>query len=269
VKKPTFNFPVPVAGPRLGESIDITMIERIFDHVPEIAFFIKDLYGRYAAVNQSLVERCGFKDKKQLLGREVRQIFPKELAEVYSQQDQQVLRTGQPVVDHLEMHWYSERKSGWCLTTKLPIFDQTGAVIGVAGISRDLGTPGQGESIPPGLAKAMEYLETHSEEPLSPTSLAEIAGLHPARFARLIKRVFRLTPTQLVLQVRLSAAAKLLADTRRSVAEVACACGFYDHSALTRAFRSATKMTPTQFRSILRDKDGAGQALSRSWKQQG
>ena len=266
LKTSTFSLPVSVADPRLGGSIEMVMIERIFDHVPEIAFFIKDLHGRYAAVNQSLVERCGFKDKKELLGREVRQIFPKELAEVYSHQDQQVLRTGQPIVNHLELHWYLQRKRGWCLTTKLPIFDQTGAVIGVAGISRDLGTPGQGDSVPPGLAKAMEYLESHYEEPMSPGILGGIAGLHPARFARLIKRIFRLTPTQLILQVRLSAAAKLLTDTKDSVAEVAYACGFYDHSALTRAFRSVTKMTPTQFRSVLRETAAANQDLSGSRK---
>jgi AraC-like DNA-binding protein len=34
------------------------------------------------------------------------------------------------------------------------------------------------------------------------------------------------------------------------VADIAYACGFYDHSALTRAFRSATNLTPTQFRSL-------------------
>ncbi len=244
----------------------MVMVERIFDHVPEIAFFIKDLHGRYAAVNQSLVERCGVNDKKQLLGRDVLQVFPKELAELYARQDQRVLRTGQPIVDHLELHWYAQRKPGWCLTTKLPIFDQTGAVIGVAGISRDLGAPGHTEFVPPGLAKAMEYLESHYEEPLSPGRLADIAGLHPARFARLVKRIFRLTPNQLILQTRLSAAAKLLIESKDSIADVACACGFYDHSAFTRAFRSATKLTPTQFRSALQQTPEAGKGSSRNRK---
>ena len=105
----------------------------------------------------------------------------------------------------------------------------------------------------------MEYLESHYEQPLAPGSLADIAGLHPARFARLVKRIYRLTPNQLILQTRLSAAAKLLTDTKDSVADVACACGFYDHSAFTRAFRSATKMTPTQFRSMLRETAVASQ----------
>ncbi|MCX6923625.1 MAG: helix-turn-helix transcriptional regulator, partial [Verrucomicrobia bacterium] len=75
-------------------------------------------------------------------------------------------------------------------------------------------------------------------------------------------RIFRLTPTQLILQVRLSAAAKLLTDTKDSVAQVAYACGFYDHSALTRAFRSVTKMTPTHFRSMLRETTAASEDSS-------
>jgi AraC-like DNA-binding protein len=43
-----------------------------------------------------------------------------------------------------------------------------------------------------------------------------------------------------------------LEDSQKSVAEIAHACGFYDHSAFTRAFRAATGMTPTQFRQSRR-----------------
>ena len=242
---------------RPGGSLEMAMVEHIFDHVPEIAFFIKDLHGRYLAVNQSLVERCGLKEKNQLLGRNVFQIFPRELAKVYSEQDQKVLRTGQPIVEHLDMHWYAQRKSGWCLTTKLPVFGQTRTVIGVVGISRDLQAPGRSESVPPSLVKAMDYLESHYDDTLTPRILAQRAGLRQPRFARLIKRIFRLTPKQLILQTRLSAAAQRLTDTDKSIANIALACGFYDHSALTRTFRSATKLTPTQFRALRQQTFGA------------
>ncbi len=47
-------------------------------------------------------------------------------------------------------------------------------------------------------------------------------------------------------------AARLLAETDHPIAEIAHSCGFYDHSALTRAFRSATCLTPTQFRAAKR-----------------
>jgi AraC-like DNA-binding protein len=74
--------------------------------------------------------------------------------------------------------------------------------------------------------------------------------LPAVRVARLIKRIFRLTPHQLIIQTRLAAASHLLRETDRSMAEIACDCGFYDHSAFTRAFHSATNLTPSQYRAI-------------------
>ena len=233
-------------------SPELAIIEELFDHVPETAFFIKDARGRYLAVNQSLVERCGLEEKRQLLGRHVREIFPRELADLYAAQDQTVIRTGRPVIDHLELHWYARRRPGWCLTTKLPMRNSQGAIVGVVGISRDLRAPGDREIIPASLASTLEYLENHCDDAISPGSLARLAGLPPVRFARLIKRIFRVTPNQLIIQTRLAAAARLLTETDRSVADIAYACGFYDHSAMTRAFHSATNQTPTQFRNATR-----------------
>jgi PAS domain S-box-containing protein len=226
----------------------MALIEQLFDHLPETAFFVKDSEGRYLAVNQSLVDRCGLQNKRQLLGRHVRDVFPKALAELYAAQDEAVLRTGRPIIDHLELHWYERRRPGWCLTTKLPMRDSLGRTIGLAGISRDLRVPGDDRSIPPRLASTLEYFEAHCEEQHSPGSLARRAGLPQVRFARLIKRIYHITPNQLITQTRLAAAARLLLETRRSVSEIAQASGFYDHSALTRAFRSATNLTPSEFR---------------------
>lgn len=225
------------------------LIEQLFDHVPETVFFLKDAAGRYLAVNQSLVERCGLKEKRQLIGRRVQDIFPGELAKRYAAQDAAVLRTGRPIIDRLELHWYERRRSGWCLTTKLSMRDAKGNVIGVVGISRDLRAPGERESIPASLAGTLEFLEAHFGDSVSPASLARHAQLSPVRFARLIKRIFRLAPSQLITQTRLAAASQLLVETEQAIAEIAHQCGFYDHSAFTRAFRSATGMTPRQFRA--------------------
>jgi len=229
---------------------DLAVVEPLFDHLPETAFYLKDCQGRYLAVNQSLVERCGLRHKSQLVGRHVREVFPKELAEIYAAQDQTVLRTGRPLIDHLELHWYASRRPGWCLTTKLPVRDQQGRVLGVIGISRDLRAPGESNTIPASIASALEYLEGHFDEPLSPSALAKRAALPSFRFARLVKRIFRLSPKKLILQTRLNAAARLLTETDSAVAQIAYSCGFYDQSALSRAFRSATNLTPTQFRAM-------------------
>jgi PAS domain S-box-containing protein len=250
VKSGLIALSIPLAKTPPNLAPELAILEQLFDHVPEIAFFLKDAQGRYMVVNQSLVERCGLQEKRELLGRHVREVFPKELAELYASQDQSVVRTGRPIVEHLELHWYARRRPGWCLTTKLPMRDHNGRIVGVVGISRDLRAPGDSSTIPASLASTLEYLEGHCDDPISPGSLAARAGLSPVRFARLIKRIFRLTPNQLIMQTRIAKAASLLMETDRSVSAIAYDCGFYDHSALTRAFRSATNLTPTQFRSV-------------------
>ena len=239
----------PASAPTPPLPPELAAMAELFEHVPEAAFFVKDRTGRYVAVNQSLVERVGLRHKHELLGRHVREVFPAEFAERYAAQDAAVLRSGRPIRDRLELHWYPHRRKGWCLTTKLPLRDGGGAVAGLVGISRDLRAPGDSEINPAQLGGTLEFLEANFGEPLSPSMLAERAGLSPVRFARLIKRIFGLTPSQLITQTRLAAASQLLEETDKAVAEVALACGFYDHSAFTRAFRSATGRTPTELRA--------------------
>lgn len=227
-------------------AIQPAMLEQLFDHLPETAFFFKDTEGRYVAVNQSLVERCGLRAKRDLIGRHVRDIFPEPLAERYADQDRSVLRTGRPIVDCLELHWYARRRPDWCLTTKLPLRDREGKIIGLIGISRDIRAPGDRAKIPPALLATLEQLDRNLDH--SPASLARAATLTPVRFARLIRRIFRLTPSQLITQARLGAASEKLRSGNTSIVEIAHACGFADHSAFTRAFRATTGVTPSQFR---------------------
>lgn len=227
-------------------NITAVMLEQLFDHLPETAFFLKDTAGRYLAVNQSLVERCGLRFKRELIGRHVRDIFPEPLAERYSSQDELVLRTGRPITDRLELHWYALRRPDWCLTTKLAIRDSDGRITGLIGISRDIRAPGDRSKIPNSLLPTLEQLEANLDH--TPASLARIAGLSPVRFARLIRRIFRLTPSQLITQSRLAAASEMLHADSASIIEIAHACGFSDHSAFSRTFRTATGVTPSQYR---------------------
>ena len=233
--------------------LPVSLFAEIFEHVPDAAFFVKDTAGRYTAVNRSLAERVGFQRSEDLVGKTVREVYPAELATRFARQDEAVLRTGRPIVDKLELHWYPKRKPGWCFTTKFAIRDDAGTILGLVGISRDLQVPAGAGRIPAGLAAALDHLEAHYDEDLSPTLLAERAGIPPVRFARLIKRLFRTTPSQWIAHTRLTAASRMLEESRKPVAEIAHACGFYDHSAFTRAFRAATGMTPTRFRQSRRD----------------
>jgi len=232
----------------LDSSLPASVLEIVFDQMADVAFFVKDTAGRYLHVNQSWVARCGVAHKQAILGRTVRDLFPADLAASYEKQDRDVLH-GARLINKLELHWHRQGRPGWCLTTKVPLTDAAGSITGLIGISRDLHTQGGQDAIPVGVVRALDYLEAHfSDSQVSPSLLAKKAGLPLVRFARQLRRIFQLTPGQVIARKRLEAAAHLLRDTPQPIAEVALDCGYCDHSAFTRAFREATGMTPRQFR---------------------
>jgi len=229
--------------------VEMRLLEQLFDHTPDIAFFIKDAAGRYIVVNDSLVERHGLRSKSQMLGRRPSDVCPGDFGRIPAEQDATVLRTGRPIIERLELHWYAPHQPIWCLTTKLPMRDATGLVTGIIGMSKDVRAPMPAKEIPTEIASALRRLETAFDNPLTPSTLAGIAGLPAARFARIIKRIFGITPSQLITKTRIAAASRLLRETGRTIADIALECGFTDHSAFTRAFRAVTSVTPTDFRS--------------------
>jgi AraC-like DNA-binding protein len=72
----------------------------------------------------------------------------------------------------------------------------------------------------------------------------------PVQFARAIKRIYGISPMQLITKTRITAGARLLRETSHRVADIALECGFTDHSAFTRAFRAVTGMSPTEHRRM-------------------
>ncbi len=230
-------------------SIGIELLSQLFDQAPDMAFFVKDADGRYVTVNDSLLKRHGLQDKNCAIGKRPRDICPGDFGQVPTDQDTKVLRTGKPIIDHLEMQWQLPHEPVWCITTKLPIVDAHGAVCGLVGFSRDVRLQVPNQDIPSQFAESLEYFEQHLADFATPATLAKRAGMSPQRFARLVKRLFGISPTQFMTKTRIVAACQLLLHSKRSIASIALACGFYDHSAFTRTFRSATGVSPSQYRS--------------------
>lgn len=225
--------------------------EALFDRLPDVVLFVKNTACEYVVVNRTLAARCGLRDKSALLGRTAADVFPAPLGTVYAEQDRQVIVSGAEIRDRLELHLYPGGARGWCLTYKMPVLGAGGRIVGMAGLSRDLHRPDESRAGFRGIAAAVEYLREHLAEGIRVADLAKVAGMPVERFSRLVRRVFQLTPGQLVVKTRLEAATDLLVDTSTSIAEVAHACGYTDHSAFSRQFRAATGLTPTEFREAI------------------
>lgn len=235
------------------DGVDLALpLERLFDDMPNMVFFIKDRAGRYVCVNRTMADRCGFEHKSSLIGKRPSDLYPGALAQRYERQDERVLAAGKATVDQLELHLYPQRRRGWCLTNKYPVTEaKTGKVSAIVGISRDVETSARGAATKgfPELAKALEALSSRLSDPPSVEELAEISGLSAPHFAHLSQRLFNLTPRQLAMKIRIDEALHLLATTGDSLAEIALATGFCDQSAFTRHFRRMTGLPPGAFRA--------------------
>jgi PAS domain S-box-containing protein len=226
----------------------LELLAEVFDQLPDVVFFVKDEGGRYVAANRTLFERCGIRHNKGLLGRTAEQVFPPPFGQSFGAQDRLVLRDGVTIRDKLERHLYPGGGEGWCLTFKTPLRGPGGSISGLVGISRDLHRPDERHPEYRLLAAAVESLQRRCSEPVRLAALAAQSGLSMDRLERLVKRVFHLTPRQLLGQMRLEAASKRLQQGGSTIAEVAQACGYSDHSAFTRHFKATVGLTPRAFR---------------------
>ncbi|MBA4191084.1 MAG: AraC family transcriptional regulator [Planctomycetaceae bacterium] len=222
--------------------------EALFDCLLDVAYFVKNERAQYVVVNRTLADRCGFRDKRDLLGKTAEQVAPAPLGRTALEQDMAVLRTGVPVRNQLELHIYPTGQAGWCLTDKFPLTDERGRVVGLAGVSHDLHAPDESAGQYQAVAAAVNHARANLDRRLLVGELAAVAGLSAYQFDQRIRRLFRLTTGQLLLKFRMDAAAEQLRDTTRPVTQVGLDCGFADQSAFARQFRRTTGLTPGEYR---------------------
>ncbi|WP_334597683.1 AraC family transcriptional regulator [Pseudomonas alvandae] len=223
-------------------------IAPLLDTLSDTVFFIKDNQARYAFVNQTLARRCGFKHCNDLVGLTAEQVFPERFGPLYTEQDRRVLASGRELADQLELHLYYGNQPVWCLTHKLALREPSGRIVGLAGISRDLQSPQASHPAFQKLAAVDAYIKLHFARPISLAELTAIAGLSVAQLERHCKRIFQLTPRQMIHKARLEEASRLLLEPDLPITEIALRCGYTDHSAFSRQFRALTSLSPSQYR---------------------
>ena len=223
-------------------------LETLLDGVPDLIFFVKDLQGRYVSVNDTLRQRSGVQHKREVLGRTAAEAFIGDPGRRFNEQDVQMVREGRELKDVLEMYFGPQGEPMWCLTHKIPLRNAEGIVVGLAGISRDVPTTIERHEEFARVAEVLDYMHVHYGQPLRVPQLAARFGLSEDNFERLMRRVCHMTPRQFLIRVRLDAAVGFLREPGMSIAEVAHTCGYSDHSAFTRKFRSVTGISPQAYR---------------------
>jgi AraC-like DNA-binding protein len=226
----------------------------LFDCVEDVLVWIKDRAGRYCWVNRAFILNYSLDDRGQtspdprdVLGKTDYDLSPGFLADQFRLDDEYVL-TGKRIVNRIEMVEQPDGLTVWNVTNKIPLVDDSGAVIGTAGITRKLDTPGravgQGFEFGPVLA----YIRDQYHAPITNRQLARLAHMSVRTFERKFQNNFHLTPQKYVRKVQLRMASRALVYTTQALAEVASGCGFSDQSHFTRVFRRQFGRTPREYR---------------------
>jgi len=122
---------------RLIPGTEEDLLHAFLEHVPDGIYF-KDRRSRFVRISRSLANRFRLSDPSQATDKTDFDMFSREHAEQAFADEQQIIHTGQPLVEKEEKETWPDGHESWVLTTKLPLADAGGHIIGTMGISRDI-----------------------------------------------------------------------------------------------------------------------------------
>lgn len=123
----------PFGDPRLAEHL----FRNLMDHITDGVYF-KDTQSRFIWVSARLAKMFRVDDPGKVVGRTDFDFFTEEHARQAFNDEQEILRTGTPVVAKEEKETWPDGRVTWASSTKLPLRDDRGTIIGTFGISRDI-----------------------------------------------------------------------------------------------------------------------------------
>jgi PAS domain S-box-containing protein len=112
------------------------LLRTLLEHSPDYLYF-KDTESRFLRGSQSLALRYGV-DASELVGKTDFDLFSAEHARPAFEDEQRIMRTGQPVIGKIEKETWKKGEVSWVLTSKMPLRSRDGTIIGTFGISKDI-----------------------------------------------------------------------------------------------------------------------------------
>ena len=110
-----------------------TLMENTPDHI-----YFKDMESRFIRINRSLADRFGLANSIDAVHKTDFDFFTREHAQQAYQDEQNVIKSGKPIEGKQEKETWPNEQDTWVSTTKVPIRDREGRIIGTCGISRDI-----------------------------------------------------------------------------------------------------------------------------------
>ncbi|NND98033.1 MAG: PAS domain-containing protein [Pirellulaceae bacterium] len=113
------------------------LLKTISDNIPDL-IYVKDRFGRFVTCNVAVLQLFGLESVDQIKGKTDYDFLPAELACGYVADDQIVVRSGEAMIDKEECSQQADGTQYWYLSSKVPLRNPEGEVVGIVGISRNI-----------------------------------------------------------------------------------------------------------------------------------
>ncbi len=121
------HFPLP-------KEMDVL---RTLESLP-LRIYIKDLKGHFTFANRACIEGMGVRDQSSIIGKRDVDFFEETCARHWLEDEVRVVREGYTIIDCDEREVWKDGRVTWVQTTKVPLYDMNGAVLGILGVSSDI-----------------------------------------------------------------------------------------------------------------------------------
>jgi len=171
------------------------LLRTLIDLLPD-AVYVKDTESRKILVNKAEVASMGFQTEAEALGKNDFDVYPPEIAAQFQADDLRVLRHGESVFDREEISTGQDGRQRWLLTSKMPLRDEQGQIVGLVGVGHNITARKQAELA---LRQSEEHfrslIENTSDIIAEVTADALISYLSPS-----VERVLGYKPADLIGQ---------------------------------------------------------------------
>jgi PAS domain S-box-containing protein len=231
-----------------GWNVDLAQVTLDAMNALGSLFFVKDDHRRFVLCTDALVRHLGYRHAGQIIGLRDEDLSPEHLVEHYREYDEGILRFGRRVVELVELVGNGDGGYDWFTTTKWPLHDAAGKIVGLAGVTKSLRPRHALEDAILPLTPAIEMIAGEYHRKITVEELAESAAMSPSYFNRQFKLHFGTTPHRYLRSVRLLAVCELLSSTDLSLMAIAHQTGYYDQSHMSNEFTRERGMSPSTYR---------------------
>jgi O-6-methylguanine DNA methyltransferase len=132
---------------------DVFLFQALMESTADSIYF-KDRQCRLLRVSRKMAQDLGYADPADIIGKTDVDLFGEAFGQTTRRDDERIMDSNRPIVGVIESRQLDNGRTNWTLTTKLPLHDASGNVIGLVGITREINEMRQTEA-------ALQHLATH------------------------------------------------------------------------------------------------------------